>query len=142
MSLDLFGQLNWIAIVVATIVYYALGAAWFAPFAMGKVWQRSIGWDASRPAPGLTVMTIVAPLVAYFVAAIATAMLAKATGTSDLGGGIILGVVIGVGYAGSILGVTAAFETTKPQPWTWFGVSYGYHLVGLVVTAVIVSLWV
>jgi hypothetical protein len=79
--------------------------------------------------------------LAYFVAAIATAMLAKASGISDLAGGIILGLVVGIGYAGSILGVTAAFETTKPQPWTWFGVSYGYHLVGLLITAIIVSVW-
>ena len=141
MSLDVIGHLNWVAIVVAAIVYYAIGAAWFAPFAMGKVWQQSIGWDPNRPAPGLTAVTIVAPLIAYLFAAIATAMLAKATGTSDVVGGIILGVVVGVGYAGSILGVTAAFETTKPQPWTWFGVSYGYHLGGLVITAIIVSVW-
>jgi hypothetical protein len=26
--------------------------------------------------------------------------------------------------------------------WTWFGISVGYHLIGLVVSAVIVSVWV
>lgn len=141
MSLDVFGELNWLAIGVAAVVYYAIGAAWFAPFAMGKVWQQSIGWDPNRPAPGVTVVTIVAPLVAYLFAALATALLARATGTHDIVGAVILGIVVSMGYAGSILGVTAAFETTKPQPWTWFGVSYGYHLGGLLITALIVSLW-
>jgi Protein of unknown function (DUF1761) len=82
------------------------------------------------------------PLIAYFIAAIAVAMLAAATGSADLSAGIVLGLVVAVGFAGSILAVTAAFETTKPQPWTWFGISFGYHLIGLVVTAVIVSVWV
>jgi len=142
MSFDVFSDLNWLAVVVAAIVYYAIGAVWFAPFAMGRPWQRSIGWDANQPAPGLTAMTIALPLVAYFVAAIAVAMLAKATGSADVSAGIVLGLVVAVGFAGSILAVTAAFETTKPQPWTWFGISFGYHLVGLVATAVIVSAWV
>lgn len=46
-----------------------------------------------------------------------------------------------MGYAGNILAATAVFETNKPQPWTCFGVSYGYHLGGLVLMALIVSLW-
>jgi len=142
MSFDVISHLNWLAVVVAAIVYYAIGAAWFAPFAMGRMWQRSIGWDANQPAPGMTAMTIALPLIAYFVAAIAVAMLAAATGSADFSTGVVLGLVVAVGFAGSILAVTAAFETTKPQPWTWFGISFGYHLIGLVVTAVIVSVWV
>lgn len=91
---------------------------WFAPFVTGRMWQRSIGWDTSQPAPGMTAMTIALPLIAYFVAAIAVAMLTAATGADDLSAGIELGLVVAVGFAASILGVTAAFETTKPQPWT------------------------
>jgi hypothetical protein len=141
-SFDVISDLNWLAVVVAAIVYYAIGAVWFAPFVTGRMWQRSIGWDPSQPAPAMTAKTIALPLIAYFVAAIAVAMLAAATGSDDLSAGIVLGLVVAVGFAGSILGVTAAFETTKPQPWTWFAISFGYHLIGLVVTAVIVSVWV
>lgn len=141
MSFDVISHLNWLAVVVAAVVYYVIGAVWFAPFAMGGPWTRAIGWG-DKPPPALTATTIALPLVAYFVAAIAVAMLAKATGSDDVSGGIVLGLVVGVGFAGSILFVTAAFETTKPQPWNWFGIAFGYHLIGLLATAIIVSLWV
>jgi Protein of unknown function (DUF1761) len=58
MSFDIISSLNWLAVVVAAIVYYAIGALWFAPFVMGRMWQRSIGWDANQSAPGMTAMTI------------------------------------------------------------------------------------
>ena len=141
MSFDVLGQLNWLAVIVAGIIYYALGAAWFAPPVLGRIWQRSIGWDPNQPAPRLSPMAIVVPLVFYIVAAAATGMLAAATGSIDLGGGIVLGIVLGAGYALTLMGVTAAFDPQKPQPWTWFVVSGGYHFVGLLVTAIVVSAW-
>jgi hypothetical protein len=141
-SFDVISDLNWLAVVVAAIVYYAIGAVWFAPFVTGRMWQRSIGWDTSQAPPAMTATTMALPLIAYFVAAVAVAMVAVATGSDDLSAGIVLGVVVAVGFAGSILAVTAAFDPMKPQPWTWFAISFGYHLIGLVVTAVIVSVWV
>lgn len=141
MTFDVIGQLNWLAVVVAGIAYYALGAVWYVPATFGRAWQRSIGWDPNRPAPGMTPVSIAIPLLAYIVAAGATAMLAVATGSIDVSGGLVLGLVLGVGMAGAINAVNAAFDPQKPEPWTWFAITAGYHLIGLVITAVIVSAW-
>jgi hypothetical protein len=141
-SFDVLSELNWLAVLVAAVVYYAIGALWFAPFVMGRPWQRSIGWDTNQTPPSMTAITIALPLVAYLVAAIAVAMLSKATGSTEVSDAIVLGLVVAIGFAGSILAVTAAFDPMKPQPWTWFGISFSYHLIGLVVTAIIVCLWV
>ena len=40
MSLTVLGDLNWLAVIVATIAYFALGAVWYAEFAFGRAWQR------------------------------------------------------------------------------------------------------
>lgn len=141
MSFDVLSDLNWLAVIVAGIIYYALGALWYAPVVFGRIWQRSIGWDPNQPAPGMTPTAIAIPLVGYLVAAAATGMLAAATGSVDVSGGIVLGIVIGVGYALTLMAVTAAFDPQKPQPWTWFAVAGGYHFVGLLITAVVVSAW-
>ena len=38
MTLDL-AAINWLTVVVATVIYFALGAAWFAPQTpIGKAW--------------------------------------------------------------------------------------------------------
>ena len=39
MSADLLGQLNWLAVIVAALVYFAIGAVWYVPFTpMGRTW--------------------------------------------------------------------------------------------------------
>jgi hypothetical protein len=47
MSFDVLGQLNWPAVIVGTIIYFAIGAVWFTPMAFGRPWQRAIGSSRS-----------------------------------------------------------------------------------------------
>jgi hypothetical protein len=141
MILDTLGQLNWLAVIVAAVVYFALGAVWFTPAFLGRPWMRSIGWDESRQPPQANPVSYAVPALLYLLAAIATAMLARATGTADVGSGIVLGLIVGVGYALTVTATDAVFDPNKPQPWVWFAISGGYHLLGLVAVAIIVSVW-
>ena len=140
MTLDL-GGLNWLAVIVGALVYFALGALWYSPMLFARPWQRSIGWDESRPAPESSAATYVLPLAAYVVMAIAVALLAEATGTDELGEGIVLGLVLGIGLSLAHTFVDAAFSPEKPAPWTWFLINGTYHALGLVIVAVIVAAW-
>jgi hypothetical protein len=140
MSFDVLGDLNWLAVIVAAIAYYVLGAAWFARATFGKAWMRSIGWEmasSERLGPGV----YIGPLITCLIATIAVGMLAAATGTDTAGQGLVLGLVAGVGVAGTVLFVTGVFDPKKPRPMTWFGITTGYHLVGLVIASVILSVW-
>jgi MFS superfamily sulfate permease-like transporter len=128
MSLDAIGQLNWLAVILGAVIYFALGAVWFTPLLFGRQWQM-------KPSAYLI------PAVAYLVAAIATGLLAAGTGSDTLPEGIVLGVVVGVGYAVTLTAVEAVFDPNKPQPWTWFGISASYHFLGLLIVAVLVSVW-
>lgn len=140
MNLESLGQLNWLAVVVAALAYFALGAIWYMPFAFGRPWQRSIGWDEARQAEA-SPLTYAAPALFAFASSIATALLANATGATDVGGGLALGLVVGIGYGLALTAYEAVFDPNKPGPWVWFAISGAYHLVGLVIVAVIVSAW-
>jgi hypothetical protein len=142
MSFDTLGQLNWLAVLAGALIYFVLGALWYSPALFARPWQRAIGWDESRPQPQSNVMTYVAPLLAYIVAAIATGMIAKATGTDTFGEGIVLGLVTGVGYALVMTAIEAVFDPNKPGAMTWFVITGAYHLIGFVIMAVVVSIWV
>jgi hypothetical protein len=140
MKLDVLGDLNWLAVIVAGLAYFALGALWYASAVFGKAWQRSMGWEVQadeQPGPALYIV----PLITCLIAAIAVGMLAEATGSDTFGEGIVLGLVTGVGIAGAVLLVTGIFDPKKPEPMTWFGITAGYHLVGLLIASVIVSVW-
>jgi hypothetical protein len=141
MSLDAIGQLNLLAVILGAVIYFALGAVWFTPVLFGRQWQNAIGWAASQRPPEMKPSAYALPAVAYVVMAIATGLLAAATGSDTLIEGIVLGVVVGVGYAVTLTAVEAVFDPNKPQPWTWFGISASYHFLGLLIVAVLVSVW-
>ncbi len=141
MSLDLLGQLNWVAVLVGAVIYFAIGAVWFAPPLFGRPWMASIGWEESRPRPEMNPVSYAGPALFYLVSAIATGLLAVATGTDTLAEGVILGLVVGVGYALTVTATDAVFDPNKPRPWTWFAISGAYHVVSLLIVGVLVAIW-
>jgi uncharacterized membrane protein YeaQ/YmgE (transglycosylase-associated protein family) len=142
MSFDVLGELNWLAVLVGAVIYFALGALWYSPMLFARPWQRSIGWDPERTPPQQSVTTYIVPFLAYVAMAIAVGMLAKALGSDSAGEGIVLGLVLGIGLSLMHTLVDATFDPNKPEPWLWFAINGTYHAIGLILVAVIVSVWV
>lgn len=140
MSFDL-STINWLAVIVGSLIYFVMGALWYAPFLFGRAWQRSIGWDPAQKLPEMQPATYAVPALAYLVMAVATALLAAATGSDTLAEGIVLGLVLGIGFATMHTLVDATFDPNKPAPWTWFAINASYHALGLLIVAVLVSIW-
>ena len=142
MSFDTLGDVNWLAVIVATIVYYALGALWYSRALFGNIWMASIGWEPDpEEGPQMSTAEMVMPFLAFLVGVIALGMLAVATGTDTLGEGLVLGLVVGVGIAAVTTLVTAVYDPMSPKPMTWFWVTGGYHVVGIVVASAILGAW-
>jgi hypothetical protein len=140
MSFDLLGDLNWLAVIVAAIAYFVLGAIWYARPVLGKIWIEAGGAappEGQRPPPTIFLV----PAIGSLLSAVALGMIAEASGTDTFGEGIVLGLVVGVGFAISIAIVTATFESNKPKPMVWGAVNAGYHLVGNLVAAIIIAAW-
>jgi hypothetical protein len=141
MTFDVLSDLNWLAILVAALAYFAIGAVWYAPPLFGKAWAAAGGMEIpearTRPSPAI----YLTPLVGSVLSAIALGMLAKSTGTDTLQQGIALGLVVAIGFAVAISLVTAQFESQKPKPMVWGAINGGYHVVGNLVAAIIVATW-
>lgn len=54
--------------------------------------------------------------------------------------GVILGVVAAVGYSVAVAGVDA-ISPSHPEPMMLFLITGSYHFIGLIVVAVIVTVW-
>ena len=142
MTLDL-GAINWLAVFSSMVVYVILGAIVLAPqLPTGKAWMAAAGYEmpgSSGNAPGL--LYYIVPGVGAFVACLATALLVQATGTDTLSEGVTLGLVLGIGFAGAVLLVTAAFEINKPSRYVWGLIDASYHVLGILIASVILALW-
>jgi hypothetical protein len=139
MSFETLGDLNWLAVLVATVAYFALGGLWYAAPVFGRAWQRAGGIEIPEgQSPGAKYY--VGPLLTCFVSSIATAMLAFATASATVAEGLVLGIVVGVGFA-LPLSILGGMFDQKPEPGVYVAISAGYHLVGLMIVGVIVSVW-
>jgi hypothetical protein len=140
MTLD-FVSINWIAVAIATAAYVLLGAVFFAPqLPTGRAWMAASGYESPQSGAMSTNAFYIIPVVTSFFAVVVTALLARATGTDTLTEGLVLGLLVGVGYAATVSVTTAAFEFSKPRQWTWGAIDAAYHVLGLVVAAVILAL--
>lgn len=137
MLLDTLSDLDWLAVVIATVAYYAIGAVWYAPPVFGKAWMKAMGIDQSDANP--TVVTMVAPLIFYFLTVVVLGMIAKVTETMGAGDGVILGLITWIGFALPLTVVLAIYDPKKPDPGSWALITSAYHLVSLVVAATILG---
>ncbi|MQA25388.1 MAG: DUF1761 family protein [Micromonosporaceae bacterium] len=100
---------------------------------MGSRRTRSSWSGKSSDEPG--------PAATSLLSVLALAMLTVATRTDTFAEGLVLGLVAAVGIAGSQIFLAGYFDPMKPQPMVWVAITGGYHVVGLMVSAVILALW-
>ena len=129
-------DLNWLAILVAAVAFFAVGALWYQPKVMGARWMKAAGVDPSKasPNPG----TFVGTLIAYFLMAMVLAMIARGIGGSSFGDGLVLGLVTGVVFVGAQAWVNVTFEGRSMD---LVLVNGGIGVFGHVIMGVIVTVW-
>lgn len=133
--LDAFTHLNWLAIGAATIAYYLLGALWFSPL-FGAAWDSAIGFHRPR-GHRFGLIYYVTPLVSALLVTVATAVLAYALDLEHLTDALLLGGVVGFGYAATV-SVNNAITPHTPRPLLLGAVTGSYHVVGIVIVSVII----
>ncbi len=137
MIFDLFSDLNWLAVLVASVAWFAFSAVWYSVPPLSNAWQKAAKVDAADGGPPLA-MIMITTLVGYFVTSIVIALLAQAVGTSDVIDGISLGVVLGVGFG--VIGalVSQLYEHKGGSYWLINGVN---AVIAYSIVAVIVTVW-
>jgi hypothetical protein len=129
------GELNWFAIIIATFAYYILGAVWFTPL-FGKSYDKATGVQRAKNHKWPMIYYI-GPFISSFVVAIATALLIYVLHIQQLSDALMLGVIVGIGYASSI-SFNNSIAPNMPKPLLFGAVTGAYHLVGIILVAAII----
>ena len=73
MLVDAFGELNWLAVIVAGLAYYGLGAVWYTNALFGRQYRTALGLDPEEQAqPDPTLLGV--NLVGWLLASLALAL--------------------------------------------------------------------
>jgi hypothetical protein len=131
------GGINIWAVLVAAVVYWLLGAAWFT--ILSNPWLASIGKTMEQ------LQGAVNAGVAYSVALATSAIIAYVIGWVVVGTGeqtavrgITVGALLWVGLVGTTIGTAFVFEGRSLEG---FVLTAGYPLVGMLVMGAIVGGW-
>jgi hypothetical protein len=131
-------RINYVAVVVAAVVVFAIGFFWYSPLLFQVAWIQAHGYsqeqvDALSTSAGRTYgLSFVCILIMGAVLSI----LMRRTSTSTARGGAALGALIWLGFAATI-GFMASLYTGAPL--ALYLIDAGYQLVYLVAMGAILG---
>ena len=127
--------INWIAVLVATLASFALGALWYSPALFGKAWQREAGLSDEQLAKGNKARIFGLTLVLAFLAAWNFANFLGPRPSLALGLGA--GASAGLLWVAGSMGINYLFER---KSFKLFAINAGYHTVQFAIFGLVLAL--
>jgi hypothetical protein len=133
-------DVNWLAIIVAAVVAFAIGALWYSPTLFGRQWMAAHGHTPEKLAAMRSSMakTYAFSFITYLIMAMVIALLMGLTGGTTMIQGIVLAVLAWLGF-GFTIGLNTNLYSDKPA--AAFMIDAGYQLVHVIVMGAIIGAW-
>ena len=126
---------NWLAVIVAAIAMFGLGAVWYSPLLFVKQWAKAAGLEIDYEKRGNFAAILGGSFVLTLIMA---ANLAFFTAPLDLGGTVAAALAAGLGWATLSLWVISLFER---RPLTYILINGGYLTLGFLLMGLVLGLW-
>ena len=139
MNTEFLSHVNWLAVIVATIAYFLLGALWYSVL-FGKKWAQLVKIDTGNPdmkkgMGGMMISTFVLTLLICFGLEV---LVIKFNFVQEVAYGIKLGLLTGLAFATTAVSIHYIYEN---KPTNLYLINNGYHVLGHVIAASILVLW-
>jgi hypothetical protein len=137
MILDYLGDLNWLAIIVAAVAWFAFSAIWYSVPPLSNAWLRAA---KVTPGDGPPLVALLVPtFIGYLVTTVVIALIAQAVGASELIDGLTLGIVLGIGFGVIGAAVVQIYEQKGGSYWLINGIN---AIIAYSIVSIIVTVWV
>jgi hypothetical protein len=139
MDTNFFGEINWLAVLAATLAYFILGALWYSKALFANRWIRyhNINMDDPTLKKGVAaIMTL--SFVWFLVICIGLALIADRLGLTGVLPGVKLGLLTGVCFSFAAISVTYLYVKKAAGLHLIDGL---YHVTGQIIAAVILCIW-
>lgn len=139
MSTSFLEGINWLAVLVGGLGYFALGAIWYS-LLFSKQWIKATGVDVNDPKMKEGVAaTFGSSAVLMILTALGIAILANRLElTACWMSGLKLGTVTGLLLGTTAISISYLYEK---RPLALYLINGGYTLVGNIVAAIIICCW-
>jgi hypothetical protein len=137
---EIFSHVNWLAVPVATIAYFILGAIWYSKALFAPKWAALVGIDMSDPnknKEGLGKM-LLGTFILIAITCIALVLLVVRMDLFVLSSGLKLGALTGLCFATTAVSISFIYES---RPTALYFIDCGYHVAGHIAAAIILVMW-
>jgi hypothetical protein len=112
MNTELFSQINWLAVLVAAIAYFMLGALWYSKPLFGSKWAAAVGMDMNDPHKGKVMgKKMAGTFLLIIVTGIGIALLVNRIDVTSLASGLKLGLITGICFATTAVSISFIYES-------------------------------
>ena len=141
MMMQIFKDINWIAVLIGAVGYFMLGALWYS-FLFQKQWITYQGIsmeDMNKPGAKKGVGAIMfASFILMFITSAAIAILTYRIGIWGWMSAVRLGAFTGVCFACTSMGINMLYEK---KPLGLFLINGSYQVLGNIIAAVVIVCW-
>ena len=130
-------SVNWGAVVVSAILYFIVGGLWYSPLLFAKQWMKLNKIDPNAPKRS-PLPAMVTSFISGLVMAVVLAVLLRSLHVDSVGLGILCSLLLTIGFVGSVVVTNHTFEG-RGLP--LFLINVGYPVVGNIVMAIVLTLW-
>jgi hypothetical protein len=130
-------NINWLAVVAATLSAFAIGGLWYSSLLFGKSWMKASGMTDEKAKSANMLKIYGTAFIFILIAAINLAYF-LADPSITAGKGAFYGFLTGFGWVFMGIGVTALFEQ---RSWTYIFINGFYWVVSLTVMGLILGAW-
>lgn len=131
-------QVNWVSIIIASIVAMGIGFGWYSDKVFGNRWMKLEGLDKDKIDRSGMGKKFAAMFLATIVSAYILSLFIHYAGAYSL----ILGAKTGLwAWLGFVLPTGLANHLFSKKPMQLFLLQTGHHLTGLIVMGAILGSW-
>jgi len=129
--------INWLAVIIAGLVYFGVLFAWYFPFIFGNLWLKLVGKE-SEPKSKIIRDTIIMIPTSILTVLFIKIML-DLVGITDIAGALLLSFILWIGFVATIGTNQTSFTDRN---YKLFFIEYGVYLVCFLLAGLILAIWV
>jgi hypothetical protein len=138
MDTSIFANINWLAVIVSSIAYFALGALWYS-FLFQKQWISGHKVDMTDPTVKEGVaLTMISTFILIFVIVTGLAILIVRLDLFLIQSAIKLGLLTGIAFSATAVSINYLY---LKKPMQVHFIDGSYHIAGQILAAIILCLW-
>ncbi|HKB45515.1 MAG TPA: DUF1761 domain-containing protein [Chitinophagaceae bacterium] len=138
MGTAIFSEINWLAVLVAAIAFFALGAIWYS-FLFRDPWIRLTGvkMGDSNAKTGIAAIMFTSFLM-IFICTVGLALFLNKVGPSSWMSGAKVGLIAGICFCAIAISNSYLYEK---RPLGLHLINGGYNVAGCIIAGIILAVW-